>query len=309
VADGSYIRRVTPVERCGIEDLTIDHACRMAFHTVHSHWAWACWVRRVDVLNSGGSGVHFHSAKQCEVRDCTFTGFDPAVHKAHVNYFGYGGFTCAWDCLMEDTVWKRFRHAPQVQFGAQGNVIRNSVFEGSDAQWHAGWSTENLFENCRNDARGAYGSYGHGAYATGSDDTTHGPNGPRNAVYNCDFICATNGVLLNGVNENWLFLHNRFTVEKGAGFVATCGCFDHIIRNNRFILKNTAFPLLRLRTPDCVGVELVDNVLFGGNGTLVESAAPLAADRDNRVAAPDEPPPERPRAAPPSIYEWQRGGR
>ena len=157
---------------------------------------------------------------------------------------------------------KPFRHAPQVQFGAQGNVIRNSVFEGSDAQWHAGWSTENLFENCVIGPTGPYGSYGNGAYATGSDDLTHGPNGPRNVVYNCDFTCDRHGVLLHGVNENWLLLHNRFTVGKGAGFVAVCGCSDHILRNNRFILQDAGFPMDRLTTPDCAGINLIDNAPF-----------------------------------------------
>jgi hypothetical protein len=306
VVDGSCLQKLDTIDGSGVEDMTIEHACRMPFHTVNTHWAWNCWARRIEVIKCGRSGVHFHSAKFCEVRDCEFDGFDAAIHKPHVNWWGYAGFTQSSDCLMENTVWRRFRHGPQVQFGAQGNVIRNSVFHGSDAQWHAGWATENLYENCVIDARGAYGSYQNGAYATGSNDSTHGPNGPRNVVYNCDFICTKNGVMLNGVNENWLFLHNRFTVEKGAGFTATGGCFDHIIRNNRFILQDPAFPMLRLKTPDCVGIELIDNVLSGGNGKRVESAAPLAADSGNRVAAPGETL-ERPRAEPASIYAWQRG--
>ncbi len=306
VADESCLQRMCAIERSGVEDLTVEHACRMGFYTVNSNWALNCWVRRMDVIDSGNSGVHFHSARWCEVRDCTFTGFDAAVHVAHRNWWGYAGFTQSADCLMEDTVWIRFRHGPQVQFGAQGNVIRNSVFDGSDAEWHAGWSTENLFENCIVNARSSYGSYGYGAYATGSNDTTHGPNGPRNVVYNCDFKSHRDGAMLNGINENWLFLHNRFDVEKGAGFVGTCGAFDHIIRHNTFILRDGASPLLRLKTVDCVGVELSDNTLCGGNGEIYQGLPALEVERGNRAVPHSGILPERPVADPPSIYEWQQ---
>ncbi len=304
--DGSNVQRIHTLERCGVEDLTVEHACRMGFHTVNTHWTWNCWVRRVDVIDCGRSGVHFHAAKWCECRDCTFIGFDPAVHIANTNWWGYAGFMQSADCLMEDNVWHRFRHGPMVQFGAQGNVIRNCVFHGSDAQWHAGWATENLFENCIVDARGKYGSYGNGAFATGSNDTLHGPNGPRNVVYHCDFTSWSNGVVLNGVNENWLFLHNRFIAEKGAGLVGTCGAFDHIIRQNTFILQNDTSPLLQLKTADCVGIELIDNTLFGGNGKIYEGMPDLAMDRGNRALPLPNAVPDRPVADPPSIYAWQQ---
>ena len=307
VVDGSCLRRVQAVERCGIEDLSIKHVCRMEFQTVSSRFAWNCWVRRMDAIDCGKSGVHFTEAKWCEVRDCTFGGFDPCIHIAHTNWGGYAGFTQSADCLMEDTVWYRYRHGPIVQFGAQGNVIRNSVFEGSEAQWHAGWSTENLFENCVIRAGGMYGSYGFGAYATGSYDHGHGPNGPRNVVYNCDLTSPHDGVMLNGVNEHWLFLHNRFVVQHGAGCVGTCGAFDHVIRHNVFVLKDDTWPLLQLKTADCVGVELIDNTLVGGNGTVYEGVPTLEVEHDNRVLPLSTDIPDRPVADPPSIYAWQQG--
>lgn len=310
VVDGAYIRKIISVERCGLEDLTIEHACRMGFHTLNTDWAWNCWARRVNVVKSGCSGVHFQNAKWCEVRDCEFDGFDPAVHRAHENWWGYAGFTCAWDCLMEGCVFHRFRHGPQVQFGAQGNVIRNSVFDGSDAQWHAGWSTENLFENCVIGPTGPYGSYGYGMYSTPSHDTTHGPNGPRNVVYNCDVSSDRDGVRANGTSEGWLFLHNRFIVARGGGFHAATGFFDAVLRDNVFVLGDSEAPqpLLSLETPDCVGFELSDNTVYGGNGKIVEGAAAAAVDEGNKALPalkPGEAIPARPKADPPSIYEWQ----
>lgn len=303
VADGSYIRKMTPVERAGLEDLTIEHACRMKFHTLNTDWAWNCWAQRVNVVKGGNSGVHFQNAKWCEVRDCEFDGFDPAVHRANENWWAYGGFSCAWDCLMENVVCHRFRHAPQVQFGAQGNVIRNCTFEGSDAQWHAGWSTENLFENCVIGPSGPYGSYGFGMYATDSRDTTHGPNGPRNVVYNCDVSSSKDGVYARGGSEGWIFIHNRFVVGAGGGVYADSGFFDAIFRNNVFVLKDNKSPMIFLRTPDCVGWDVTGNTVHGGSGKIVEGVTKVAEDNENR-ALPLTGNPDRPKANPPSIYDW-----
>ena len=111
--------------------------------------------------------------------------------------------------------------------------------------------------------------------------------------------------MLNGINENWLFLHNRFEVEQGAGVVGTCAAFDHIIRHNTFLLKDGASPLLRLKTADCVGVELHGNTLYGGNGELYEGVPELALNQHNRVLPLPNKPPARPLADPPSIYDWQ----
>ena len=305
VVDGTTIRRMKPIEFCGLESMTIEHACRMKFDTLTSQWAWNCWARDIKVIDAGCSGVHFRSAKRCEVRDCEFTGFDAKVHKVHRTWWGYAGFTQSTDCLMDNCTFHRFRHGPQVQFGAQGNVIRNSTFAGSDAQWHAGWSTENLFENCVV-THGPYGSYGSGCYSTGSNDGTHGPNGPRNVVYNCSFTCDEDGVFNRGVNENWIFLDNYFVVKNGSGYRAEGGSFDAIIRGNTFVLQSAEWPMLMLSTRDCTGTALIDNKLYGGNGTIYEGEPGLAVDEGNRTYALKAKLPARPRPKIPSLYEYLR---
>lgn len=320
VIDGSNLRRMFPIQRCGVEALTIEHTDTLPIHTVSSQWAWNCWVKNVRVLNSGRSGVHWMSAKWCEVRDCEFD----SCWNHGGGGMGYGGFTQASDCLMDGCQWINYRHAPMVQFGAQGNVIRNCTMEGSDAQWHAGWSTENLFENCvilpprttftdstpRYKA-GGYGAYGFGMYSTPSNDTDHGPNGPRNVVYNCDVRSQRDGVYGRGASENWLFLHNRFVVDGigAGGFYAESGFFDTIIRNNVFVLKDSAKPMLYLRTPDCVGIELVGNTVYGGSGAIVAGVADAALNQGNQALPAVElaaATPPRPVATPASIYLWQK---
>ncbi len=311
--DGTYARRLVPVERCGVEDLAIEHLSRLSVNSIDFDWAWTGWVRNVRVVNSGSCAAHGYRSKWLEFRGNEFDGawnFDGGQ--------AYGGFSSSQDCLYENNVVKGHRHAPVVQYGAMGNVFRNSVFDGSDLQWHAGWSTENLFENCVIRSRYGGGSYGNCAYATGSDDPGHGPNGPRNVVYNCDFTSTGGGVVLDGVNERWIFIHNRIAPEKGAGFVLRCGSFDHLIRGNTVVVKEDTEPLLQLRTPDCVGIELIDNTLIGGNGKLIggngkltEGAAQPAMERGNHVLpalSAGEALPPRPVPAIPSIYAWQNRG-
>jgi len=320
VIDGSNLRRMFAIEYCGIESMTIEHTDTLPLHSVCSQWAWNCWVKDVRVLNSGRSGVHWSSAKWCEVRDSEFD----SCWNHRGGGMGYGGFTQSTDCLMENCLWINYRHAPIVQFGAQGNVFRNSTFEGSDAQWHAGWATENLFENCvilpprtifEDDTpryiSARYGTYGFGMYSTPTHDRSHGPNGPRNVVFNCDITSERDGVYGRGASENWLFLHNRFIVEDEAagGFYAESGFFDTIICNNVFILSDPTKPMLYVRTEDCVGIELVDNSVYGGSGVIADGVVELAVNEGNQAfpaITPGAVIPTRPLPNPSSIYTWQK---
>jgi len=81
---------------------------------------------------------------------------------------------------------------------------------------------------------------------------------------------------MGGMNENWLILHNRFRVEKGDGAAAKTSSFDHILRGNVFLLRDPKATMVRLATPDCTGVEILDNQVYGGNGQFVTGAAQRA---------------------------------
>jgi hypothetical protein len=105
------------------------------------------------------------------------------------------------------------------------------------------------------------------------------------------------------MNENWLLLHNRFVVDEGPGVFAKTASFDHIIRGNVFVLKDRKSPLAFLAHPDCIGVELIGNALYGGNGKVADGMGEPAVVRGNRTAPTATPP--RPNPAVPSIYEWQ----
>ena len=211
----------------------------------------------------------------------------------------------SYDCLMENVTTWRMRHAPCVQWSSSGNVIRKSTFHGSDAQWHAGWTQENLYELCTVDAKGSWGTYGHGGWASPPHDKAHGPEGPRNVIYNCDFRAPKTGLWMGGMNENWLILHNRFVVEKGPGIVARRFSFDHIVRGNVIAVKNTGALAIQLVDENCTGTEIEGNRAFVTGGKLVGGKGRPAVEKGNSIAPYRDDPP-RPTPVVLSIFEWQR---
>ncbi|MDX9979943.1 MAG: right-handed parallel beta-helix repeat-containing protein, partial [Lentisphaeria bacterium] len=289
VIDGSYVRKMNPIEWCGVEDLEIEQTENLWINTVQFRYAWNCWTRGLKVRMTGRFPVDASVGKWCEVRDCIF---DDAWFKGGGGT-AYTGWQNSWDCLMDNVETFEYRHAPLVQWSASGNVVRNGVFHNSDAQWHAGWSNENLFENCVVVSRRGSGAYGYGMWASPPEDEAHGPNGPRNVVYNCDVLSERDGLWMGGMNENWLILYNRFVVEKGQGVFAKTASFDHIIRGNVFVIQDQRSSGVYLATPDCIGAELIDNT-FHGAASIYAGSAKLAVDRGNRLLPADAPPPPPP---------------
>jgi hypothetical protein len=299
VADGAFVRRVLPIQRCGIEDLHLEQTENLWISGVLFSHAWNCWARGVTINKCGRFPVYGSQAKWCEIRDCVF---DDAWFKGGGGT-AYAGWDNCWDCLMEGVETFKLRHGPLFQWAASGNVIRKSVFHDSDAQWHAGWTHENLIEQCVVESATGHGGYSYGMWASPPEDGAHGPNGPRNVVYNCDIRSPKTGLWMGGMNENWLILYNRFRVEKGPGVLAKTASFDHILRGNAFVLRDPQAAMVNLATQDCTGIEILDNQLYGGNGKFVAGPATPGALEANRALPYGDAP--RPQPNVPSIYEWQ----
>ena len=303
VIDKSEVRPLGPIEYCGIEDLSITHTNNLWVVSVFFRNTWNSWMRRVDVTMCGRKAFQTSMAKWCEVRDCV-------VDSSYWNggAAAYMGWENAWDCLMDGVTGYKMRHAPVFQWGTSGCVIRNCNFHHADGQWHAGWTNENLIENCSIRSRKGYGSYGYGMWASPPEDTGHGPNGPRNVVYNCRVDSEKDGVVLGGMNENWIFVYNRFETKSGAGFRCKTASFDHILKDNVFVVHDKDEAMVRIGTPDCVGIDLIGNRLYGGNGKLVEGPAKPEEMKDNKVGPlEDAPAPDAmPEPPVPSIFLWQR---
>lgn len=300
--DGSYLQVIRPVTGCGVEDLTIEQTENLWIGGVQFAWSWNCWAKNVKVVKTGRHPVIFIDSKFGEVRGCVY---DDALFKGDGGS-AYGGFERAYDCLMENVETFNLRHAPIFNWACSGNVVRNSVFHGSDAHWHAGWCNENLFENCVIEATNLRG----GMAAIGPKFfKLHGPQGPRNVVYNCDvqvLRAAGNdmGFLMQGMNEHWLVVYNRFVVKKGGGIVMQDHAFDHIVKGNVFCLESGKPYVINFLDDTCSGIELLDNLVYGDVQTLVSGPGQGCMENGN-VIAPYQLAP-RPTPPVPSIYEWQK---
>lgn len=298
IIDGSYIRKTNPIQRCGVESLYIEQTENLWISTVIFYNGWNCWAKDVTVKKCGRFPIYGSMAKWCEIRDCIF---DDAWFKGGGGT-AYTGWDRCWDCLMENVETFKMRHAPCFQWAAAGNVVRKSIFHESDGQWHAGWTNENLIEQCIIESVRGNGGYGYGMWASPPADTAHGPNGPRNVVYNCDVSSPRAGLWMGGMNENWLILNNRFTVDSGPGVYAKTVSFDHIIKNNTFNLKDNKSPMVQLATEDCIGIEIEGNSLCGGNGQAIGGPGKPTVIKNNKVLLSTG---SRPRPWVQSIYEWQ----
>lgn len=300
-ADLSFVRKFDSIRGGRIEGMTLETKFDYWLSSVTFEYASDCVAKDLRVLRCGHNPVYGTHAKFCSILNCEFDGnrFNDRGGTA------YAGWDNCSDCLIDGIITRRMRHAPLVQWGASGNVIRNGRFYHSDAQWHAGWSTENLFENCTiiSDTR-EFGGYGNIFWASSPEDGGHGPNGPRNVVYNCDGSSISDGVFLGGMNENWIFAWNRLRVKKGVGFFLKTSSFDHILLGNTVILEDQHSPFLLFATPDCGGVELIGNTFSGGNGKLYSGLHKPFLEKGNRIIPLNTALP-RPQPAVPSIYEWQ----
>lgn len=309
-ADRAFARLVNPLRDVGAEDFTLEQTRDLWTNGILFQNVDSSWARRVKVLKAGRHPLYMIEAKRCEISDAV-------LHDAWFQGGGgtaYAGWDTAWDCLMERVETRALRHAPNLQWAASGNVIRDSRFHGSDTQWHAGWAHENLLENVVVDSRDGGeppGGYPYGLWATPPDDRNHGPIGPRNVIYNSDFRSHGGGLWLGGSNEAWIVAHNRFDLPRGAAIVLRTASFDHVFRDNTFLLRAPRTAPVWFATPDCVGVELIGNRFYAPSAPDSVSgglAAPAEA-RDNLLAAlPADPAalPPRPRPAVPSLLDWQR---
>lgn len=300
VIDGSWVQKALPLQRCGLEDLYLEQTENLWIDSAIFNVAMNCWARNLKIKMCGRFPIYGSSAKFCEIRDCVF---DDAWFKGGGGT-AYTGWEVSYDCLMDGVETFKYRHAPLFQWSASGCVIRNGVFHESDGQWHSGWTNENLFENCVIDSIRGNGGYGYGMWASPPEDSAHGPNGPRNVIYNCDVKSSLAGLWMGGMNENWLILYNRFQVGAGPGVFAKTASFDHIIRGNVFVLQDKKSPAIQLPTPDCIGIEMIDNRVYGGSGKLYAGSSKPAVEQGNTSAPLAEA--ARPTAGVPSIYEWQK---
>ncbi len=290
---------------CGVEDLTLTSTEKNWLHGVMFRQVVNSWIRNVHFLKLGRNSFETDSSKWVEIRDV----------EAHDAWFKAGGgtayisFSRSFDCLIDGLRSSKLRHGPNLSWSSSGCVFRNGHYEDSDAQLHCGWPNENLFENNTIISRRGNGSYGFGFFAQSSEADIHGPQGPRNVLYNNDVTSDEAGLWLGGSNEGYLFVYNRFIAKNGPAIFLKQGSFDHTFLGNVFITLKPGLAAVLQATPDCVGNDYIGNT-FGGLASTLDTprtlfagaAAPHRNEGNTAVAATDLP---RPVPQVPSLYLWQ----
>lgn len=176
-----YIRKINPIEKCGIECLKIqrqDNSNTSQTSNIDFAYAINSWVKNIESENCNYSHIKATACSNLMIRESYFHhAFDYGEGGR-----GYGVMLCATtnECLVENNVFNHLRHSMILQAGANCNVFTYNY--SADAFWtshpsdasgdivlHGNYVYANLFEQniCQNIVI----------------DDSHGPNGPFNTFF------------------------------------------------------------------------------------------------------------------------------
>ncbi len=119
------IRVIQPVTDVSIRNLKIirqDEPSEGAGYNIYFGYAKNCQVLNVESEYSVGSHIYFGVSTHCEVKNCyihdafTFDGTGTRGYGVTLNHH-------TGECLIENNVFKKLRHAMMVKTGANGNVF------------------------------------------------------------------------------------------------------------------------------------------------------------------------------------------
>lgn len=142
-------RTITPITNSGLEYMHIHRIDTSDTHGIDIGGAYKCWIRACEVNTVKKSAVLLSRSYRVEIRDSYFhdaTQFDGGGH-------GYGIELTyrASSTLIENNIFKNFRHSYVIHLGATGNVFgynysREQTDNYPDVSFHGHWAYENLTE-------------------------------------------------------------------------------------------------------------------------------------------------------------------
>ncbi len=310
--DLESVRRMPTINRSGVEDLTIRQTSGHWTSLLHFSGDTACWAKGVRLLDAGRfplTGLQ----KNFEMRDCIVDGA-----KFHFGIGGgtaYVGFGGSFDGLITNTKTRRLRHAPSIQQGSMGCVIRACEFQDSDAHFHSTPLWDNLIENNTIHSVGSnksYGSYGGGFYVCARPRSSPGGSGNvfyRNQVTLSNQKWNAPALLWEGGNgKDILIAGNRFERLMGDGALIQFGEVPTVatITHNIFINRGPTAPLV---SGNAAGAAILDNTFSPSDGQNPFTAGTIPGKwaGNQFLTDPEEAPAGVPDIFPPSIFEYQRG--
>lgn len=183
------IRSFTPIRNIGIEDLTIE---RNDKYTLAESGTWNfeiagavnCWIRGVESNFTSRNHLTISRSAHMEISGCYF--HEAADYGGDGKGYGVQLYASATNCLVENNVFRKLRHALVAAAGSNCNVWtfnysreQNGTDTERDLDLHAKYPFGHLFEQNVVERIGA--------------DDHHGENGPynafiRNHVYTGDIV-------------------------------------------------------------------------------------------------------------------------
>ncbi len=181
------VYKITPIQNIGFEKLKIirnNAGSNDKGSNIKFEYAVNCWIKGVEFYKTSRHHIDIRYSSHIYISGCYFHEANSYGDKGR----GYGvvlNFSTT-NCLIENNIFRKLRHAMAVQAGANANVFAynysreqkwNYSGQGADICIHGNYPYANLFEENNIEYIKA--------------DDTHGMNGPyntfvRNIVYNDD---------------------------------------------------------------------------------------------------------------------------
>ena len=245
------ILRLNPAKRVGIENLEIKAGVPLTGTTSSYGWAIVfqsavdCWVRNIYSRKPWRVHVEINKSSGIEVRGSTFN--DALDHGGGGHGYGISVNQHSTNCLIEDNIFRRLRHAMLVAYGANRNVFGYNYsreqhdqlpnYDLGDISIHGHYPYANLFEGNRIDRI--------------FPDMYWGKNGPFNTFFrnysyygemifewtlvvscgdsNCTPVCTSLDCISSyqGENRYNIFGNEGSIVHRPAGYGVPSAALDH----------------------------------------------------------------------------------
>lgn len=237
-AQGYELKRYQPMRNVSIQNFIFDWAGKTttgsfggSMRVLRFDWCWDCFAANIYADSPPTSFYHFTDTAH-------FTGFGTGGRNAKNQTGGGNGYGASLAFVHDSTLigwgsgpkgtafpsdptwpdWLTWRHAPNFQNNAQGNVIRDMRVEGSDFHWHAQFPRQNLLHNV--ELRKGPNRVGpwlvNSAWIFNIDSGALTPAGNGNVVWGCSFDAFgddRNGLKFGGLEENWWFCYNEVKLK------------------------------------------------------------------------------------------------
>ncbi len=303
--ESPQLRKGGMLEYSGVQDLKVETLSSAVTVNVLKFTQTAnCWVKGLHVYKPKNHPIILDSFVRSEIRDTHFDGTWASINSGSNAYLPPG----TMDSLMDNCQANDLRHMGILQH-AMRTVIRNCSFTGEhiqSPQLHGRFPLDNLIETTTFEFNTPRGKT---FWASDFSSTLrHGPNGPRNVLYNCYFGSGAASAQFGGATENTILVYNKILKnnddERFPTFWVTDRSFDTIIRGNVFQAL-TSNPLINMEDPTCTGWDVSDNPFYGTNRALWAGDSDPTLDSNNRFyPATDTPTNTTPEVT--SLYQWQR---